>query len=485
MDGKNLPQSPELQKINEYIDSHKDLYIERLREVVAIKSVSQWPDHRQECIRMAEHTANEFKKLGAEVELADIGMQTLPDGSEIPLPPILLAQLGNDPAKNTVCLYGHLDVQPAEKKDGWSTEPFELTEVDGKLFGRGATDDKGPILSTLHALEAFKELGIPLPVNLKFVYESMEEATGDGLEDLLYERRNTFLKNVDFVCISDNYWLGSDKPCLTYGLRGISYFFVEITCAEKDLHSGVFGGTVHEAMTDLVHIMSKLIAPNGKILIPGIYDNVAPLTAKEQKSYKQIDFDIEEYKEDIGTTQLIFNQKEKVLMHRWRYPSLSIHGVFGAFDGDGAKTVIPRQVVGKFSLRLVPNMTVKAVEEKVCSYIKQLTEEMGTPNEVKVWLDNGGEPWVADPNHVHYQAGRNAIKSIYGMEPDLTREGCSIPVTLMFQEFTGKNVMLLPIGACDDGAHSQNEKVNITNYLEGTKLLASYFIEVSKIKNLK
>lgn len=153
--------------------------------------------------------------------------------------------MGNDPKKKTVCIYGHLDVQPALKEDGWDTEPFVLTEKNGKMYGRGSSDDKGPVLCWIHALEAFKAIGEEFPVNLKFVFEGMEESGSEGLDDLLYAEQDKFLKGVDYVCISDNYWLGTDKPCITYGLRGICYFFAEVTCAEKDLHSGVFGGTVY------------------------------------------------------------------------------------------------------------------------------------------------------------------------------------------------------------------------------------------------
>lgn len=207
--------------------------------------MSAWPEKRDDIKKMVQWTADKLKLLGADVQLRDVGMQDLEDGKKIPLPPVILANLGNDPNKKTVCIYGHLDVQPALKSDGWNTEPFVLTEKDGKLYGRGATDDKGPVLCWIHALEAYKKIGVSVPVNLKFVFEGMEESGSEGLDDLLYAEKDGFLKGVDYVCISDNYWLGTEKPCITYGLRGITYFFIEIRCAEKDLHSGVFGGTVY------------------------------------------------------------------------------------------------------------------------------------------------------------------------------------------------------------------------------------------------
>lgn len=468
--------------IFEYIDNHQDVYIKRLADAVAIRSVSCWPETRPEVVKMVETVAKEVERLGGTTRLADVGMEKLEDGSELKLPPVLLGQIGNDPKKKTVLLYGHLDVQPAQQSDGWDTEPFKLIEKDGKLFGRGSTDDKGPVLASLHAVEAFKECGTELPINLKVVFEGMEEVGSNGLDDLLGDlQKQGWLKDVDYVCISDNYWLGEKKPCITYGLRGICYFFIEVECASKDLHSGVFGGTVHEAMNDLIALMASLVDAKGKILVPGIYDSVAPVSNEESVSYSPIDFSMESYRKDIGHNRLVHDNKKDLLMHRWRFPSLSLHGIQGAFDGAGSKTVIPRKVIGKFSVRLVPDMEPSVVEKLVTDYLTELHKTRQSPNTVSVKMGHGGRPWVSDFNHPHYVAGRKAVKTVFGVEPDLIREGGSIPVTLTLEQTTGKNVMLLPIGACDDGAHSQNEKINRSNYILGTKLMASYFHEVSKL----
>ncbi|XP_072907997.1 cytosolic non-specific dipeptidase isoform X2 [Hemitrygon akajei] len=471
-----------LPKLFKYIDDNQELYVTRLAEWVAIQSVSALPEKRSETIRMVEFVGKEIEKLGGSVELADNGQQMLPDGSKIPLPPILLATLGSDPAKKTVCIYGHLDVQPAEIEDGWDSEPFKLVEKDGKLYGRGSTDDKGPVLAWLNCIEALQKLKEEVPVNIKFCLEGMEESGSEGLDNLVYSRKDTFFKGVDFVCISDNYWLGKKKPCITYGLRGIAYFFLEVECSDKDLHSGVFGGTIHEAMFDLIYLLGKLVDKTGKILVPGIYESVAPLTDEEKKLYDKIDFDIEGYCKDVGTCQLLHSTKDQILMHRWRYPCLSLHGIEGAFAGAGVKTVIPRKVTGKFSIRLVPNMDPEVVEKQVVDYIQKLFAERGSPNTMKVHMNHGAKAWLSDYNHPHYRAGRNAMKTVFKVEPDMTREGGSIPVTLTFQEATGKNVMLLPIGAADDGAHSQNEKINRINYIQGIKVLGAYFHEISCLK---
>ncbi|RUS77218.1 hypothetical protein EGW08_015022 [Elysia chlorotica] len=459
-----------MDKLFEQIDKNEARYVQRLSEAVAIQSVSAWPEKRSEIKRMIEWAGQMVTNLGGTVEYADIGEQTLPDKSKIRLPPVLLGTLGSDPKKKTLLVYGHLDVQPAEKSDGWDTEPFVMTEVDGKFYGRGSTDDKGPVIGWINCLEAMQELQMDLPINFKFVFEGMEESGSLGLDELIEKRKGDFLK----VCKTISVYL----PCT---LRGICYFELKVTCAKQDLHSGLFGGTVHEAMNDLIALMSQLTDVNHKILVPGLYDSVQELTAEEKATYDPIDFDPEDYRKDIGAKKLIHAEKPDLLMARWRYPSLSLHGIEGAFSAPGAKTVIPREVIGKFSIRLVPHMSPPEVEKLVVDYLTKLHKERGSPNNMEVSMGHGGRPWVSDVNDPNYVAARNAIKTVHGVEPDLTREGGSIPVTLTFQEATGKNVILLPMGSSDDGAHSQNEKLNKSNYMLGMKVFAAYIDELGKL----
>ncbi|KAG8239107.1 hypothetical protein J437_LFUL018804 [Ladona fulva] len=312
----------------------------------------------------------------------------------------------------------------------------------------------------------------------------MEESGSEGLDELLYSRKDTFFSDVDHVCISDNYWLGKKKPCLTYGLRGICYFYIEIECAKLDLHSGVFGGTVCEGLNDLIFLMNSLVDKDGKIFVTGLMDDVAPVTPDEKKIYENIEFDVDVYRTDVGASKLLHNEdKIALLMHRWRFPSLSLHGVEGAFAEPGAKTVIPRRVVGKFSIRIVPDMSPEKVESCVVSYLEKVFKERGSCNKMKVSMCHGGRWWKADPKGPNFEAGRIATRYVYGVEPDLTREGGSIPVTLTLEEATGhRGVLLLPMGASDDGAHAQNEKIDIRNYIEGTKLLGAYLFEIGRIK---
>jgi len=243
----------------QYIDYRTEIYVNRLRDAVAIQSVSALPEKRGEVIRMMEWVDAWIKKLGGESNLTPnpCGEQELDDGTTAPLPPILLGSFGSDPSKKTVCVYGHLDVQPAEKSDGWDTDPFDLTEVDGKLYGRGSTDDKGPALSWLWMVEAFNELKMDLPVNIKIIYEGMEEYGSEGMYEAVFEqaKEGGFLNDVDFFCISDNYWLGKNKPCLTYGLRGMAYFEVGV---EVSLW-GVWWGEGRPPWTNFTPLLSSVL----------------------------------------------------------------------------------------------------------------------------------------------------------------------------------------------------------------------------------
>lgn len=470
-----------MEDFDKYVDSKADVWVKHLAEAVAIPSVSADPVHRPDCNKIIEHMLKLIRERGGKAETHDLGSQTMPDGSTLPLPPIVTATFGEDPSKKTVCVYGHCDVQPAALEDGWNTEPFVLTETaNGAMYGRGSSDDKGPVLCWLWAIESMQALGMELPVNIKMCLECMEESGSIGLEEFLVAHKNDFFAGVDAVCISDNYWLSTTKPCITYGLRGICYYCVEIEGSTKDLHSGVFGGVVHEATVDLVKLLASLVDSQGHILIPGLMDQVAALTDAEKKLYENIAFSPADFQKEVGAVgNLIYQDTEGILMHRWRYPSLSVHGIEGAFSGAGCKTVIPRKVVGKFSIRLVPDMDPHEVTRLVEQHLQSEFAKLGSSNKMAISLEHPGKPWLADVNHPNFVAGREATKQVYGVEPDMTREGGSIPITLTFQEVTGKPVLLLPVGRSDDGAHSQNEKLDRSNYINGIKLMGHYLTELS------
>ncbi|XP_036274282.1 beta-Ala-His dipeptidase isoform X1 [Pipistrellus kuhlii] len=484
--GMSSPSSPQaglLEKVFWYMDLHQDEFVQKLKEWVAIESdsIQPVPHLRQELSRMMAVAAEELRRLGASVDLEDLGSQQLPDGQTLPIPPVILGELGNDPGKPTVCFYGHLDVQPATQADGWLTDPYTLTEVDGKLYGRGATDNKGPVLAWINAMRAFRALEEDLPVNIKFIIEGMEEAGSVALEELVRREKDRFFSSVDYIVISDNLWVSQRRPALIYGTRGNCYFTVEVTCRDQDFHSGTFGGILQEPMADLVALLGSLTDSAGHILIPGIYDHVAPLTEEEKELYGAIDLDLEEYRNSSRVKKFLFDTKEEILMHLWRYPSLSIHGIEGAFDEPGTKTVIPGRVLGKFSIRLVPHMNMSVVEKQVQQYLQYIFSQRNSSNQMAVSMVLGLHPWIADIKDHQYLAAKRAIKTVFGTEPDMIRDGSTIPIAKIFQDIIQKSVLMLPLGAVDDGEHSQNEKINRWNYIEGSKLFAAFFLEVAQL----
>ncbi|KAF2458529.1 hypothetical protein BDY21DRAFT_385070 [Lineolata rhizophorae] len=472
--------APQLDSFFKQVDAMSESFIDRLSKAVAIPSVSAMDEHRPDVFKMGEFMASELRNLGAEVTLHPLGKQ--PHKEHLELPPVVTARYGSDPSKRTVLVYGHYDVQPALMEDGWATKPFKLTvdESSGRMYGRGSTDDKGPVLGWLNAIEAHKKAGVEFPVNLLMCFEGMEEYGSEGLDEFIMREAKGFFKDADAVCISDNYWLGTEKPCLTYGLRGCNYYSLEVTGPGADLHSGVFGGTAHEPMTDLVRIMSSLVDPDGKILIDGIDEMVAPITDQEKALYKDIAFTMDNLYESLGSKTALFDDKARTLMGRWRFPSLSLHGIEGAFSAPGAKTVIPAKVIGKFSIRTVPDMESEAVTAAVQKHVDKVFAGLKSKNKCTLKLQHDGKWWVASPNHWNFTAAAKAVEHVWGVKPDLTREGGSIPVTLTFEEATGKNVLLLPMGSSTDGAHSINEKLDRRNYIEGIKLLGAYLHYVAE-----
>ncbi|PFH62773.1 hypothetical protein XA68_11996 [Ophiocordyceps unilateralis] len=413
---------PQLNAYFKQVDASATTFIDRLRQAVAIPSISAEDHRRPDVVRMGEWLADQLKSLGAQVELRPLGKQ--PHKEHLDLPPVVLARYGNDKKKRTILVYGHYDVQPAAKSDGWDTEPFELTVDDkGRMFGRGATDDKGPVLGWLNAIDAHQWAGLDFPVNLLMCFEGMEEYGSEGLDDLIKAEAKKFFADADAVCISDNYWLGTEKPCLTYGLRGCNYYSIEVSGPGADLHSGVFGGTAQEPMTDLVRILASLVDTDGKIQIPGIKEQVAPITEEEESLYDGISFTMDDIFQSLGSKTTIHEDKKNTLMARWRYPSLSVHGVEGAFGGAGAKTVIPAKVVGKFSIRSVPNMDIETTNRCVYKYIEEQFAKFKSKNTMKVFAQHTGKWWAASPKHWNFSAAAKATERVWGVKPDFTREG--------------------------------------------------------------
>lgn len=468
------------------INANADVYVQRLREAVAIQSVSTDLSKRSACFEMGDMLHKWIEQLGGTSEKVLVGFQELDDGERHDLPPVILGEFkDNQRSKPTVLVYGHYDVQPASKEDGWDTDPFSLTEKGGNMFGRGSTDDKGPVLAWLWAVEVFRELEVELPVNLKVCFEGMEESNSECLDDLLEReaKRGGFLWDVDYVVVTDNYWVTKDKPCLTYGLRGIASFECEVRAGSRTLHSGVFGGTIAEPMTDVIQLLAAVSeGGHGEIDIDGCRQtDCSELTEGEKELYKNISFDTEAYREEAGGVgRLRGDNATEVLMNRWRFPSLSIHGIEGGYSAPGFKTVIPGSATGKFSIRLVPGQDPSGVEESVKKVLQDRFDGLKSGNELNI-TSSASEAWLADPKCALYQAGAAALLKVYGVRPDLTREGGSIPVAGLLQKIVGVETMLLPLGSSDDGAHGENEKMGRKNYICGIHVLFSLLGEIARV----
>ncbi|PSN48737.1 Cytosolic non-specific dipeptidase, partial [Blattella germanica] len=366
------------------IEHNKENYINELREAVRIKSVSIDPDLRVEVNRMVFWFEDVLKKTGFKTEICETGFQD--EKSGLKYPPILLASFKGSAKKRTILFYGHLDVYPAEKSEGWHTDPFDLIERGDKLYGRGSSDNKGPVLAWINALNAYRDSEVELPVHIKVILEGMEESFSEGFEELC-NKKKAFFKDIDYVCISDGSWIGTSRPCISYGFRGLCHFRIDVECAKKHLDSGTYGGVLNEALADLIYMLGSLTDKDGKILVPGIYTDVAKLTTTEDDAMKKIDIDLIRYKEGSGIKKLLFKEdKVKILHHLWRFPSLSYHKIDHINGSKSPLDCVPGKVSGRFSLRIVPNQTTKRVEKLVTDYLKKKWKEYGSGNDFMVCI---------------------------------------------------------------------------------------------------
>jgi Cys-Gly metallodipeptidase DUG1 len=470
------------QKFFDQVDKGTTGFIERLAEAVRIPSVSSDPAHENDVKAMDAWLKEKLHSLGVSI-----------DSPPSEVPSLVLGRIkGIEGSTKTVLVYGHYDVQPADAK-GWASQnadspnPFSPTRIvkgdTDKLVGRGTTDDKGPVTGWLNVLEAHKKLGLKLPVNIQFLFEGTEEVGNDAFEPWITaeaKKPNGFFAGVDCVCITDNYWFNSRHPTLSYGLRGIAIFSLEITGATNDLHSGIYGRMIHEPLTDLIKLLGKLVGTNGVITVPGVEELVPPPTEEEKQEYRALDYTVEDLAKDTGAHVELSDDPAQLLMGRMRYPSLSIHGIDGGREG----TIIPRQVTGRFSIRLVTPQAPEVVSNLVEDYLYKEFDKLRSRNTIKVISGFGALPWIGDKNHWNFKAAYEATKSVYGNElaPYYTLEGGTIPLVFTLQnELKGKpNVLLLPMGRSDDGAHSLSEKVDILNYIGGTKVYGAYLYEVAK-----
>jgi len=472
------------EKFFDQVDRNINGFIDRLAEAIRIPSVSADPAREKDVQAMQTWLADKLKSHGVTI-----------DPSPTEVPSLVLGRInGVEGSTKTVLVYCHYDVQPADAK-GWAAQnadspnPFSPTRIikdnTDKLVGRGTTDDKGPVNGWLNVLEAHQKIDAKLPVNVRFLFEGTEEVGNEAFEPWITaesKRPNGFFANIDCVCITDNYWFNTRHPTLAYGLRGAALFTIEVTGAKDDLHSGMYGRMVHEPMTDLVQLLGKLVGTNGVITVPGVEELVPPPTEEETQKYRELDYTVDDLAQDTGAHVELSDDPVKLLMGRMRYPSLSIHNIEGGRQG----TIIPRQLTGTFSLRLVPPQTPEKVAELVQDFLYKEFDKSGSRNTIKVDYKFGALPWIGDKDHWNFKAAYEATKAVYGKElaPYYVLEGGSVPLVFTLQdEIPGKpNVLLLPMGRSDDGAHSLSEKVDIINYIGGTKVYGAYLYEVAKQK---
>ena len=361
--------------------------IDFLGQLIVFPSISADKSMAAESLKTANFIKDHLEQLGAEIKIID---NVISDKN-----PLLLGKLGSDPSKKTILVYSHYDVMPASMDDGWDSEPFTIKiRDDGYVYGRGTNDDKGPITATYFAIKELLKEG-ELPVNISFLYEGEEESSSGGFEEVV-EANKDFFGKVDGLVILDTSWFGVNTPTMDYGFRGIVYMTFAIEGPNADQHSGLVGGTIREPMTDLVYLMSRLIDLEGKILIDGFYDEVSPLTDEERKLYDNIEFDMDAHKEFLGMEKMISDDPKEVLMNGWRNPCLSLHGIEKAFYGVGAKTVVPGTVIGKASVRIVPDQKPEEIEKLFTEYLEKEFVKLNSPNKLTVTSLGAGDWWVGD-----------------------------------------------------------------------------------------
>jgi len=449
----------------DYIHAHQGRFEEELCQLLRIASVSADPQQQGEIRRAADWVAAAFRRLKFSVEV-------IPTAGH----PIVYAQSPQTPGLPTILVYGHYDVQPPDPLDLWISPPFEPTRRDGDLYARGATDDKGQMLTHIKSAEAWLEVHGRLPVNLKYIIEGEEEVGSPSLHPFIETHRQRLA--CDVIVISDGGQFAPGQPAITYGLRGIAYYELRLTGPNRDLHSGSFGGSVTNPANTLARILAAMIDGQGRIQVPGFYDDVVPLGEAERREMAALPFDEKQYLQQIGVGGVTGEAGYTTLERRWARPTFDINGLSGGYQGDGAKTVLPSKALAKFSFRLVPNQRV----ERVTAGVRQLVERLLPPGITYELIDSHGSPGVMVPLQSPYiEAAARAIEEAFGRRPVFTREGGSIPIVSTFSEALGVDTLLLGWGQDDDNTHSPNEKFSLADYQRGILASACLWQELAKV----
>ena len=450
----------------DYLDKNKERFLEELLALLRIPSVSARSEHKNDMIHCAEAVKKSL--LDAGVERADI--------FTTPGHPIVYAEKLVDKNKPTVLVYGHYDVQPADPLELWKSGPFDPVIKDGKIYARGACDDKGQFYMHVKALEMMTKTN-SLPVNMKFIIEGEEEVGSPNLGNFVKEHKD--LLDADVILISDTSMISLDTPSIDIGVRGLSYIEVEVTGPNRDLHSGVYGGAVANPITILAKMIASCHDDQNHITIPGFYDDVVDVSNSERKLLAEAPFDKDEYKTDLGIKK-VWGEKGYTTTERTGIrPTLEVNGIWGGYTGEGAKTVLPSKAYAKISARLVPNQSSQDITKKLIKYF----EESAPPSvTVKAEEHHGGEPYMTPIDSHAYRSAAKAIKATFGKEPIPVRGGGSIPICALFEKELGLKIVFLGFGLDSDNLHSPNEKFDIENFYKGIETIPyfhKYFSEES------
>lgn len=452
--------------IDQYINENKDRFVNELLDMLRIPSVSADPKFKADVMRNAEFLKERLIEAGADnVELVETAGN-----------PVVYGEKMVDPSLPTVLVYGHYDVQPADPYELWNSPPFEPVIKDGKIYARGACDDKGQMYMHVKAFETMMKTGT-LACNVKFMIEGEEEVGSVNLATFVRENKDRLTGDV--ILISDTGMLGNDTPSITTGLRGLSYLEVEVTGPNRDLHSGLYGGAVANPINILCKMIASLHDENNHITIPGFYDNVDELSQEERAEMARAPFDLEKYKKalDLGD---VHGEEGYVTMERNSIrPTLDVNGIWGGYTGEGAKTVIPSKAYAKISMRLVPHQSSEEITEKFKKHFESIA-----PKSVKVLVKphHGGEPVVTPTDSPAYQAAAMAYEDTFGVKPIPVRSGGSIPIVAMFKSELGLDSVLMGFGLDSDAIHSPNENYGLFNYMKGIETIPLFYKHFAELK---
>lgn len=442
-----------------YIEQNKDRFLDELFGLIRIPSVSARPEHKDDMIRAAEYVKSALLYAGADkAEL----LKT--NGF-----PVVYAEKIIDPALPAVLVYGHYDVQPAEPLDLWKSPPFEPEVRDGKIFARGADDDKGQMFMHIKAFELMNQTGT-LPCNVKFMIEGEEEIGSPSLKDFCKENKD--LLKADIILISDTTMIASDIPSITVGLRGLSYLQVEVTGPNRDLHSGLYGGAVANPANVLAKMIASLKDENNKITIPGFYDDVVVVSSAERNEMSKAPFNLENYKKTLDISEIYGESGFTTIERTGIRPALDVCGMWSGYTGEGAKTVLPSQAFAKISMRLVPNQKSKKIDKLFEDYFMAIAP---AGVKVKVTSLHGGEGYVSPIDTKGYLSASKAIETTFGKKPVPTRSGGSIPIVADFEEVLGIKSILMGFGLDTDAIHSPNENYPLEHFYKGIETIPHFF----------